>query len=55
MKKAEQSETTKLRSKLSALYDRLDNLGDLRDRGYPVPMNEIMTVKDQIRLLESCI
>lgn len=55
MKQEKQSETTKLRSRLNGLYDRLENLGDARDRGFAVSMDEVIRVKEQIRLLESCI
>jgi hypothetical protein len=42
----------KIEQKLNTLYDRLDKLGNLRERGYPVPFSDIISVKDQIRLLE---
>jgi hypothetical protein len=44
--------TKKINQELRRLYDRLDNLGDLRDRGYPVPVSDISSVKEKIRMLE---
>jgi hypothetical protein len=46
---------SKIDAKLNYLYDKLDKLGDLRDRGYPVPASDVSLVKEQIRLLKECI
>lgn len=50
-----QTSRSKVREKLDALYDTLDNLGDLRDRGYPVDTGQIVALKEKIRMLEDCI
>lgn len=47
-----QTSLSKFLKKLDTLYDRLEKLGDLRERGYPVPMSDISSVKESIRLLE---
>ncbi len=43
----------KIDKKLEQLYERLDNLADLRDSGYLVPLSDLSYVQDQIKLLES--
>lgn len=55
MKKVKQSEITKLRSKIEKLRYTHDNLMDLRDRGYPVSMDEIFPLRKMIAELEDCI
>lgn len=41
-----------LDDRLNQLYDRLESLGDSRDRGFAVDSSLIMGVKNQIRYLE---
>ena len=43
----------KIKEKISALWDRYEELSDLRDRGYAVPLSDLAEVKHQIELLQS--